>query len=115
MPDPWIERIKTETYFHDANGTEWLVTGLRKFSDGEWHSSDQYLATYRIFQRVKYRGVSSPIPLEIRAYKLQSDEERSSAGLGAGLRWQQQLDASELRSIRIIGYPRLADGWLVRG
>lgn len=112
--EPEIIRDRTETFFQDRNGTVWLVTGLAKYN-GAWVPRDEYLATHRIFQRLLHRGPFAPIPLEIRAYRFQSDEERHSFGVDAGWRWQHQLDAGELRSIRLEGVPRIVEGWLLGG
>jgi hypothetical protein len=113
VPDPWIEPTLNGIYFHDAYDVEWLVTDMGK-RDGRWTSStvDRW-NTHRIFQRMKFRGPFSPIPLETRAYRFRPDDVRHSYGVGAGQRWQAQLDASELRAIRIPGVPRITEGWLL--
>ena len=108
--DPRIERIKTECYFIDALGVEWKVLDAKPVAQGwrELYPSDT-TASCRIFRRLLYRGPASPIPLEVRAYRFRPRDERFFRANA----WQQQLDRSILRSMRIIGWPPLTDGYLI--
>ena len=108
--EPRIEHVKTECYFIDAAGAEWKVTGFRRAPD-RWYTcgSSDPKASYRIFQRLLYRGPFVPIPLEVRAYRFGPGDERFSRAPA----WQMQLEKSVVRSIRIPGYPRLPDGYLI--
>jgi hypothetical protein len=109
--EPRIERIKTECYFVDVHGVEWKVLDAKRAPQGwrEVYPSDT-TASCRIFRRLLYRGPASPIPLEMRAYRFRPDDERWFVAEA----WQQQLDGSIVRSIRIIGWPPLTDGYLIR-
>src|SRR6476661_437544 len=99
---PRIDRIKTECYFLDAWGTEWQVWDMARRPDRTWR--EEYPTSpggvYRVFRRLLYRGSAKPIALEVRAYKFRPGEDRWFVAE----RWQEQLDVSEVRSIRIEGY-----------
>ena len=108
--EPRIDRIKTECYLVDRTGAEWQVWDLARRPDRTWRECypTEARAEYRLFRRWLYRGGSSPIALEVRAYRFRPREDRWFVAE----RWVEQLGASELRGIRIDGYPRLPDGYL---
>ena len=77
---------------------------------GKWveeYPSDER-ARYRLFKRQKMRGPFSAIDLELRLILIEEPDRFFQAQ-----RWQAQLDRAEVRSMRIEGYPRLTDGWLL--
>ena len=111
MPEPRIDRVKTEVYFVDAHGTEWRVLDLERRPDGRWRETYPTAAgaTYRSFRRQRLRGQWTPIDLEVRVYRFRPGEDRWFV---AGI-WQKQVEAAVLRGIRIPGVPPLADGYLL--
>lgn len=105
-----IIRDRTWCYLKDDFGTEWEVVELRRWKD-EWvecYPTDER-SLYRIFKRRQYRSQYSPIDLEVRAYRFRPDEDRWFDAR----RWQEQLYAAEVRSIRVPGVPPLRDGYLL--
>ncbi len=96
MPEPLIERIKTEVYFTDANGVEWEVVDARRRADGKmWRqypgSEDAQL---RYFIRYAPKNGATPKrALEIRRYRFADGESRWFVAEA----WAEQLKQAERR------------------
>lgn len=93
MPDPLIERIKTELYFWDTQGTCWLVADARKRSDGklwrQYPGSDN--AVVRFFTRLKGGAFIGQPAEETRRYTFKEGENRWLIPA----EFQRQLNESE--------------------
>lgn len=94
MPEPRIERIKTECYFTDAGGVEWEVVDARRRRDGHWWK--QYPggtdAQRRYFVRYSpIDGANERRAIETRRYTFEADDSR---WFQADL-FQMQLDLAD--------------------
>lgn len=96
MPDPQIERIKTEVYFTDRSGLEWQVVDARRRRDGRlWK---QYAgcddAQLRYFVRyTPIDGANARRAVEVRRYDFRAGESRWFVADA----WQLQLELADIR------------------
>lgn len=96
MPEPLIERIKTEVYFIDATGVEWQVLDARRRRDRrmwkQYPGCDD--AELRYFVRyTPVDGANRRAAVEVRRYRFAKGESRWFVAA----EWQRQIAAAVVR------------------
>lgn len=99
MGEPLIERLKTEVYFTDVDGVEWVVIEARRRYDGKLWTQYPGIEDAEIRYFTRYTppdGANLRRPLEVRRYRFSSGESRWYDAQ----RWQVQLRLAETVNLK---------------
>lgn len=79
MPEPQIDRIKTEVYFTDVGGVEWQVVDARWRRDGKLRLQYPGIEDAQRRYFIRYSpidGANARRPIQVRRYRFEDDDSR---------------------------------------